>query len=135
MASDQDQVSTQQNFSRQIGLVAAALQNVAPAATTTASPKAWGFNNIGTSAAVAVLAASTTRHGLIWHVPHSTATILIYPNNISAAPGTVNTGGGIIIVGFGTFEMPASQFPNCNSSWSAIAISGSSLPLTVWEFF
>lgn len=132
MAND-DMISTGQNIVRQIGQFAQSIANTNPAATTTASPRALGFNSITTTAAV-IVSNSTTRHGLIFHNP-GTANIYVFPTAITTSPTTAIVGGSFIIYPGGTLTFSPLIFPNVNCSWSAFSGTGSSQALTVVEFF
>lgn len=135
MAGDDQLLSQNQNIAQQIGQIALSLANAAPVPTTTASPKFWGFNNLGTTAATTVLSNSTTRHGLYFHVPSTSAQVLIWGSTLATTPTTAAPGGGFLILGGGSLPLPSSSFPNANCSWLAMSLTGSNQPLTIVEFF
>jgi hypothetical protein len=133
MAAIDDANSTLQNVVRQIGLYAQSIANAYPAATTTASPRAIGFNSITTTAAL-VLSNSTMRHGLVFHNP-GTANLYVFPTAITTSPTTAAVGGAFIIYPGGTLPFSPASFPNVNCSWSAFSATGSSQALTIVEFY
>jgi len=130
----QEGVSVLQNVARQIGVYAQSIANAYPAATTTASPRSLGFNNIGTTA-TAVLSTSSIRHGLIFHNPGTAANIYVFPTPITTTPTTAALGGALLIATTASVVLSPSLFPNLNAGWSAFAATGSANPLTIIEFF
>lgn len=125
--------STLQNIARQLGAQAQSQQNAWPNQTAATSPLSTPINSLSTTASV-VIAASTTRHGLIFHNP-GTASVYVYPTLASTAPTTASVGGSFLILPGGTLEFPPSIYPNVNCGWSAFSGTGSSQALTVVEFF
>lgn len=115
--------------------IASAIINALPVSTTTASPKATGVNNLGTTG-TSVLASSSLRHGLIVCNPATTNVICyVYPTLATPAPTLASTGGSIPILPGGFSPFPPSQFPNFNAGLSAFCSTGTNNPLTFWEFF
>lgn len=125
--------STLQGIARQLGEQAQSQQNAWPNPTAATSPLATPINSLSTTASV-VIAASTTRHGLMFHNP-GTASVYVYPTLTSTAPTTAAVGGSFLILPGGTLEFPPAVYPNVNCGWSAFSGTGSSQALTVVEFF
>ena len=133
MAEDNSNALAQlQNLVQQIGREAQAIINTNPAATSTASPRALGFA-LGTTATT-VLANSTTRHGLLFHAP-GTTTVYVFPGTITTTPTPGAPGGAYIIYGGDELRLTPNTLPNCNNTFSAFGATGTTTPLTVWEFF
>jgi len=125
-------VSQLNNIAVQLGNWVQSLSNAYPVPTTTASPKFTAVT-ISTTA-VAVIASSTLRHGLLMHNP-GTANYYVYQTGMSSAPTTAALGGSIVIYPGGTLAFPSAMFPNINAGFSAFSGTGSSQPFTVVEFF
>lgn len=121
-----------QNIARQLGILANAFANAAPAQTTTASPAATPINNLGTAIAT-VLSTSLLRHGLIFHNP-GTVNVYVFPS-LATAVTTTTIGGSFVIYPGGTLDFPSTVYTNINCGWSAWATTGATNPLTVIEFF
>lgn len=133
MASLDDVITNMKNAVTNLSGLVQSLTNAYPAPTATVSPKATGINTLATTAAI-IIAASTTRHGIIFHNP-GTVTSYIYPTAIATAPGTTTLGGSFILIPGGTLSFPSSNFPNANAGWSGFAAAGTTGPLTIVEFF
>lgn len=133
MATIDDINSTLQNIAKQLGYAAQSQQNAWPNETIATSPVSTPINSLSTTASV-VIAASTTRHGLMFHNP-GTASVYVYPTLASTAPTTTTVGGSFLILPGGTLEFPPALYPNVNCGWSAFSGTGSSQALTVVEFF
>ena len=125
--------STLQNIARQLGNWAQVQSNATPAATASTSPVSYPYNNIGTSSATTVIAANVSRFGLIFHNP-GTASIYVYPSNMTSAPSFGSVGGSFIIYPGGTLSFPSPLFANVNGAWSAFSGTGSNQSFTVVEF-
>ena len=134
MASPDDINSTLQGIARQLGLQAQSDTNALPVASAATSPRALAINNLGTSAGTVIVAASTTRHGIVFHNP-GTSAIYIYPTAIQTTPTATALGGTLLIAAGSTMSFPSAQYPNSNCGWSAFATTGSSQSFTVIEFF
>jgi len=124
--------STLQNIARQLGASAQSQQNAWPNQTAATSPLSTPCS-LSTTASV-VIAASTTRHGLMFHNP-GTASVYVFPSLTSTAPTTSAVGGSFLILPGGTLEFPPSLYPNVNCGWSAFSGTGSAQALTVVEFY
>lgn len=139
MATIDDVNSTLQNIARQLGEQAQSQKNAVPNANASTSPVCYPYNNIGTSTATTVINANTKRYGLVFHNP-GTATIYVYPNNITQAPVSASApsyssvGGSFIIYPSATLSFPSTMFANANGAWSAFSGTGSSQSFTVVEF-
>jgi hypothetical protein len=133
MATIDDINSTLQNIAKQLGYAAQSQQNAWPNQTAATSPISTPINTLSTTASV-VIAASTTRHGLMFHNP-GTASVYVYPTLASTAPTTTTVGGSFLILPGGTLEFAPALYPNVNCGWSAFSGTGSAQALTVVEFF
>ena len=120
------------NVARQLSVWSQSMTNIAPAATTTVSPKFTAVT-LSTTASV-VIGTSVVRHGLVMHNP-GTTTIYVFATAIASTPGTTNLAGTIAIYPGGTLSFPASEMPNINAGFSAFNLTGASQPFTVVEFF
>jgi hypothetical protein len=128
-----DLVSTQKGGVQNLGQLVSSISNSMPVAGTATSPKATGVNNIGTASGTSVLGSSSIRHGMLFHNPGSND-VYVYPSALSPAPTTTTLGGTLRIVPGDTVPFPAVMWPNQNSAFSAIALTGTTNPLTIWEF-
>lgn len=125
-------ISQLQNIARQLSIWSQSITNSTPAATTTASPR---FTAVQLStAAVAVIATSSLRHGILFHNP-GTVTTYLYQTGMTSAPTTSVLAGSVMISPGGTFTLPSGMFPNINAGFSAFSGTGSAIPFTVIEFF
>lgn len=127
-------VSQLQNIARQLSIWSQSITNSTPAATTTTSPRFTGVT-LGTAAVATVVAASTTRHGLLLHNVGNTSNVYIYQAGMTTPPTTTALAGAIIIYPGGTLSMPSVTFPNCNAGFIGFTNTGSSQPFTIVEFF
>jgi hypothetical protein len=134
LATLDDINSTLQNIARAIGNQNSFVSNATPAATATSSPISYPFNNIGTATATTVIVANQNRYGLIFHNPGATASIYVYPSNITTAPTTSAVGGSFVIYPGSTLSLPSPLFANANGAWLAFSGTGSNQPFTVVEF-
>ena len=133
MATIDDINSTLQLIARNLGVQAQSQGNSMPNATASTSPVSYPFNNIGTSTATTVVSANTARYGLVFHNP-GTASIYVYPSNITSAPTFSSVGGAFLIYPSATLAFPSSMFANVNGAWSAFSGTGSNQSFTVVEF-
>lgn len=122
------------NIARQLSVWSQSITNSTPAATTTTSPRFTGVT-LGTAAIATVVAASTTRHGLMLHNVGLTSNVYIFQAGMTTPPTTSAVQGAIIIYPGGTLTMPSPMFPNCNAGFNGFTNTGSSQPFTVVEFF
>lgn len=130
-----DLISTQKGGVQNLSRVSLSLGNAFPQATASSSPVATGVNTLGTTATTVLVAANVNRHGILVHNPGATATIYIFPSNMTPAPSLSSTGGALGIGIGSTVFFPSSQFPNFNCGLSGFAGTGSGNPFTVWEFY
>ena len=133
MGTIDDVVSTMKGGVTNLAQLALGMTNAYPPAVGSASPAAYGFNAM-TTTAVLLLSNSTVRHGLIFHNP-GTANMYVFPTTITTTPTTAAVGGAFLILPGATLSLPSTVFPNANCSWSGFAGTGSSQALTVVEFF
>lgn len=122
------------NIARQLSVHSQSITNATPAATTTTSPKFTGVT-LGTAAVATVVAASTTRHGMLLHNVGNTANVYIYQAGMTTPPTTTALAGALIIYPGGTLAMPSPMFPNVNAGFIGFTNTGSSQPFTIVEFF
>lgn len=122
------------NIARQLSVWSQSITNSTPAATTTGSPRFTGAS-LGTASPTVVIAASTTRHGIIFHNVGGTASVYLYQTGMTTVPTSTSLGGSILILPGATLEMPSTVYPNINAGFSAFTNTGSSQPFTVVEFF
>lgn len=122
------------NIARQLSVWSQSITNATPAATTTTSPKFTGVT-LGTASVSVVIAASTTRHGLIFHNPGGTATCYVFVTGIATTPTTSALAGALGIAPGSSVVWPSSQFTNINAGFSGFAGTGSSQPFTTIEFY
>lgn len=125
-------ISQLQNIARQLSIWSQSITNSTPAATTTSSPRFTAVNLSTT--AVAVIATSSLRHGILFHNP-GTVTTYLYQTGMTSAPTTSALAGSVMISPGGTFTLPSGMFPNINAGFSGFSGTGSSIPFTVIEFF
>lgn len=127
-----DLVSTQKGLSQTVSRGIQGITNAFPPATASSSPNATGFS-LGSTVTVLV-ATNPARHGIIFHVPSTTASVLVWPSNMTPAPSTASPGGALLIST--TMALPSSQFCNINCGFSGInSTTSGSAPFTVWEFY
>lgn len=111
-----------------------------PAVGPTSGGKVYAFNNIGTSPIV-VAPANPQRTTITFHNPGSTD-IVVFPSVVQAlnsigtisnqtlTPTTAALGGGYRVYGNGgSFTLSG----ECQGSYQALAVSGSSNPFTVTD--
>lgn len=127
-------ISQLANIARQLSVWSQSITNSTPAATTTTSPKFTGVT-LGTAAAAVVIAASTSRHGILFHNVGNTSNVYLYQTGMTTVPTTTAVAGSIIIYPGGTLSLPSTVFPNINAGFSAFTNTGSSQPFTCVEFF
>lgn len=113
--------------------ISSSIVNVFRPATSSASPVTTPVNNLGT-AATAILASSTIRHGLIFHNPASTVTVYVFQSTIATAPSLSSLGGAMAIFPGATLAFPTVEYANMNTAFSAFAGTGTGNPLTILEF-
>ena len=121
------------NIARQLSVWSQSISNSIPAATAATSPKFTGVT-LSTTASV-VIAASTTRHGILLHNVGNTANVYVYQTGMTTAPTTAALAGSILIFPGDTLSLPSTIFPNINAGFSAFTNTGSSQPFTVVEFY
>lgn len=122
------------NIARQLSVWSQSITNSTPAATTTTSPKFTGVS-LGTASPTVVIAASTTRHGILFHNVGATATVYLYQTGMTTVPTSTSLGGAILLFPGATLSFPSTVFPNINVGFSAFTNTGSLQPFTVVEFF
>ncbi len=114
--------------------ISSAILNAFRPPTASSSPITTGINNLGTTA-IPVLAANTTRHGLIFHNPATTnVNIYAFQSTIATAPTLSAVGGAFVIVPGATLAFPSVEYQNINTAFSAFAGTGTSNALTIVEF-
>lgn len=130
-----DLISTLKGSGQSLAGVLLALGNSFPQATASASPVMTGVNNLG-STAVSVVAARTSRHGIVFHNP-ATANVVayVYASNMTTAPTLAAPGGALEILPGASFPFPSVGYANINTGFSAFVNTAISTGvLTIIEF-
>ncbi len=103
-------------------------------ATSSSSPVTTGVNNIGT-AAISVIGANASRHGLFFHNPATTnVNMYVFQSTVSSTPTLSAPGGAFLILPADTFPFPSSEYANVNTGFFAFASTGTNNALTIMEF-
>ena len=134
---DQQQQSTEgvshlQNIARNLALQAQSELNAYPVPTSTSSPQFTAVA-LNTTSATLIVAASTTRHGMILSNPGTTGAY-IWPTSVTTSLSSSSLGGSMLIAAGSSVMLPSSQFPNNTSGWSGISTTAAG-QFTIWQFF
>ncbi len=137
MADDQQQQSTEgvshlQNIARNLALWAQSQLNAIPVPTSTLSPQFTAVA-LNTTSATLIVAASTTRHGMILSNPGTTSAY-IWPTSVTTSLSSSSLGGSMLIAAGSSVMLPSSQFPNNTTGWSGISTTAAGA-FSVWQFF
>ena len=125
-------ISQLSNIARNLALWAQSQVNAYPVPTSTASP-AYTAVTLNVTTATLIVAASTTRHGMILCNPGTTSAY-IWPTATTTALASTTLGGSMLIAAGSSVILASSQFPNNTAGWSGISTTAAG-QFTIWQFF